>query len=140
MAILDAEEAAANPFGRLVARRIDEGDGLWAWAVTVDDIAPVADRLGSPVHRVERDGFGASVTGVVEALSDPYLPFFVARDSGSRDPSRDSEAGGISWIELGGGGEARLRGWLGGAELPVRFVDGPVGVRAIGIGAGRAFS
>jgi hypothetical protein len=39
----------------------------------------------------------------------------------------------LTWIEVAGD-EARLRDWLGGAELPVRVVPGDPAVRAIGIG------
>ena len=43
-----------------------------------------------------------------------------------------SGATGIAWLELGGD-EARLREWLGGAELPIRVVDGEPGLRAVGL-------
>ena len=40
---------------------------------------------------------------------------------------------GLTWIEVAGDA-ARLRDWLGGAELDVRVVAGEPAVRAIGIG------
>ncbi len=65
----------------------------------------------------------AYVTGVVEALREPQLPFFVQADARAPHPGDGGEAGGLTWIEVAGD-EARLREWLGGASLPVRVVDG----------------
>jgi hypothetical protein len=68
-------------------------------------------------------------------MSDPSLPFFIERDAGIADPGADGDAGGITWIEVSGSAGA-LTEWLGvGSELPVRVVDGPPGVRGVGIGA-----
>jgi hypothetical protein len=126
--------AAGSHHGRAVPARLDAvGDGLLGWAVAVDDIAPVAGRLGVAVTTIARQGMSARLTGVAEAMRDPYLPFFIARDPGIPDPAAAGAAGGITWIELAGKAD-RLRNWLGGASLPVRFVDGPPGVRAVGVG------
>ena len=76
----------------------------------------------------------ARLTAVAEAMRDPSLPFFIARDPGVADPAAGGEAGGITWIEVGGD-PARLERWLGGAALPVRVVGGEPGVRAIGVAA-----
>jgi hypothetical protein len=62
------------------------------------------------------------------------LPFFIERDQGVLDPGGGSDAGGITWLEVSGDREG-LEHRLGGSDLPVTVVDGPVGVRAMGIGA-----
>ena len=106
---------------------------LVGWAVLVDDIDAVAQRLGTPLLTVRRDTLGASVTGVRAALREPTLPFFIgANDRGAR-PGEARDAGGLRWIEVAGD-EQRLREWLGGADLAVRVVAGEPAVRAIGIG------
>jgi hypothetical protein len=133
LAVADAEEAADSPLGRAVSERIGSGDGLMGWAVAVDDVTPVAERLGTEVSTITRQGLSASLTGVTEAMAEPFLPFFISRDHGIPDPGAGAEHGGIEWIEVSGDA-ARLADWLGGAELPVRVVDGPPGVRAVGIG------
>jgi hypothetical protein len=69
-------------------------------------------------------------------MAEPFLPFFIERDAGVADPGAAGELGGIEWVELAGD-RGRLETWLGGARLPLRFVDGPPAVRAVGIG-GRA--
>ena len=104
-----------------------------AWAVEVDDVAGLAARNGLEVTTISRQGLSAHLAGLAEAMRDPELPFFLARDHGIADPSAGSDAGGITWIEVAGD-EERLREWLGDAELPVRVVDGPPGVVAVGIG------
>jgi hypothetical protein len=66
-------------------------------------------------------------------LRNPALPFFIERDEGVADPGAGATAGGITWLEVAADGDA-LANRLGGAELPVRVVEGPAGVRAMGIG------
>jgi Glyoxalase-like domain len=133
LAIADPEEARQSPLGRILAARIAAGDGLMGWAAAVDDVTPLAERLGSEVNTVTRQGLSARLTGVAEAMADPFLPFFISRDQGIDDPGTAGDAGGIEWIELSGD-PARLDDWLGGAELPLRVVPGPAAVRAVGIG------
>jgi Glyoxalase-like domain len=122
LAIHDPAEAEGRGFGPALLRR---GEGLLGWAAAVDDLAVVIERLGLSTLTVSRQGMTAQVAGVEEAMREPYLPFFIER-KGDRGPSR------IEWLEVGGDAE-RLHTWLGGAELPVRAVDGPPRVVAVGI-------
>lgn len=132
MAIDDREEAATSPFGQVLLEVL-EVERLVGWAVLVDDIHAVAMRNGTPVLTVKRDTLEAYVTGVQEALREPFLPFFIGANRTGARPGAAGDAGGLTWIEVSGD-EARLREWLGGAELPVRVVAGEPAVRAIGIG------
>jgi hypothetical protein len=61
----------------------------------------------------------------------------MSRDPGIPHPGVGGDAGGITWIELAGDA-ARLERWLDATALPVRVVEGPPAVRAVGIGD-RAF-
>jgi hypothetical protein len=127
LAIADPDEAGASPLGAIFAERIERGDGLIAWAVAVPDVAAVAARLGTDVIGVGRGGRTGRLTGVHEALAEPFLPFFI-----QREPS--DAAGGITWIEVAGERE-RLETWLGGAtDLPVHVLAGPPAVLAVGVG------
>jgi len=132
MAIHDPEEAATNPFGEVLLEVLPV-ERLVGWAVLVDDIDAVAQRLGTPLLTVRRDTLGASVTGVQEGLREPTLPFFIGANARGARPGELRDAGGLTWIEVAGDA-ARLRDWLGGAELDVRVVAGEPAVRAIGIG------
>ena len=93
----------------------------------------VARRLGTTITTISRAGLSARLTGVAEAMQEPFLPFFISRDPGVPDPGAGGDAGGIAWIELAGDA-ARLERWLDGAPLPARLVDGPPAVRAVAIG------
>jgi catechol 2,3-dioxygenase-like lactoylglutathione lyase family enzyme len=135
LAVADPDEAARSALGRAVQQRIDEvGDGLLGWAVAVDDVEPVAERLGIAVTSIARQGLTAKLAGVVESMREPFLPFFISRDHAIPDPGVGSDAGGITWVEVAGD-EQRVRHWLGDGDLPVRVVAGGDGVRAVGIGA-----
>jgi hypothetical protein len=136
LAIADRAEAEASAIGRLLLQRLANDDGLIAYAVSGVDVPAVAERLGTPLHTVRRDAMTAHVTGVETALTDASLPFFVGSDAPSH-PGDGGTAGGLTWVEVSGDA-TRLRDWLGGAELPVRVVDGAPALRAFGIGE-RAF-
>jgi catechol 2,3-dioxygenase-like lactoylglutathione lyase family enzyme len=134
MAIADPDEAAGSPIGGALQERLsDQGDGLFAWAIAVDDVEQVADRLGLPVTTIAREGLTARLAGVAEALRNPVLPFFIERDEGVLDPGGGGDSAGITWLEVAGDQQA-LERRLGGAGLPIRVVEGPTGVRALGIG------
>ena len=134
VAVADPQEAARSEFGRgLVARLAERGDGLLAWAVAVEDIDSVARRLGTTITAITREGLSARLTGLAEAMREPFLPFFIRRDAGVPDPGIHGDAGGITWIEVAGDA-ARLEQWLDSSPLPARVVDGPSAVRAVGIG------
>jgi hypothetical protein len=100
------------------------------WAVAVCDLEPVAARLGSPIATVGRQGRTARLSGLAESLAEPCLPFFIERDPAHATPRQGAA---IGWIELSGD-RRRVEHWLGGAELPLRLVDGEPRVRAVGIG------
>lgn len=137
LAVADRNEAEASDLGRALLARLEDGpDGLLGWAVAVDDVEAVAGRLGTPVTTIKRQGLSAHLTGLAEAMSEPFLPFFIHRDPQFPDPGATSDAGGITWVEVAGD-RARLADWLGGATLPLRIVDGREGVRALGIGSRR---
>lgn len=99
----------------------------------MDDVESVARRLGTTIVTLRREGLSARLTGVAEAMENPSLPFFVSRDPGVPDPGTDGVAGGITWIEVAGAAD-RLERWLDAAPLPVRVVEGPPALRAVGIG------
>jgi Glyoxalase-like domain len=134
LAVADPDEAASSDFGRgLLARIAQTGDGLLCWAVVVDDVDPVARRLGTTITTIRRAGLSARLAGLADAMREPFLPFFISRDPGVPDPGIEGDAGGITWIEVAGDA-ARLEQWLDVSPLPVRVVDGPPAVRAFGIG------
>ena len=136
IAVADRDEAAGSDFGRAILRRIEAaGEGLIGWAVAVEDVAPVAERLGTPITSIAREGMTASLTGVAEAMAEPHLPFFIARGPGIPDPGEGGDAGGIALVELTGVGE-ELAEWLGPHDLPIVIAPGPGAVVAVALGNG----
>jgi hypothetical protein len=134
LAVADPAEAAGSPLGRTVTERLASvGEGWMGWAVVVDDVGPIAARLGTEVSELSREGFSARLTGVAEAMAEPALPFFVERGEGTPDPGDGADAGGLTWIEVAGDAE-RLREWLGGVGLPVRVQAGEPALLAVGVG------
>src|SRR4051794_5170949 len=103
LAVADPVEAQGSPLGRAVTGRIEAlGEGLMGWAAAVDDVAAMAERIGSEVSTIGRQGMTARLTGVAEAMKEPCLPFFIERDAGVADPGGRGGAGGIAWIEVAG--------------------------------------
>jgi hypothetical protein len=134
LGVADAQEAAQSVFGSaLMARLARSGEGWFAWVVAVPDVGPVARRLGTTIITLRREGLSARLAGVAEAMQEPFLPFFISRDPRVGDPGASGDAGGIEWIEVAGN-PVRLERWLDSARMPVRVVQGPPGVRAVGIG------
>ena len=134
LAVDDPDSAARSTFGAaLTARIADVGDGLFGWATAVEDLEGTAERLGTAITTIRREGLSARLTGLAEAMREPCLPFFIQRDPGVPDPGAGGDAGGITWIEVGGTA-ARLKQWLGNEKLPVRTVDPRPRVHAVGIG------
>ena len=105
MAIDDREEAAASPIGQILLETIT-GEGFIGWAVAVDDLHATAQRLGTPVLTVSRDGLFGYITGVEEALREPTLPFFI---QGNARPG-DGGTGGLTFVEVSGDEHASTRG------------------------------
>ena len=133
LGVADREEALRSPLGAALCGAVERGDGLLGWAVGVEDLDGCASRLGTPVSVVGRQGREARLTGVKEALEEPYLPFFIERDADWHQRSVSGASAGLRWIEVAGDAD-RLEEWLGGKQLPVRVVNGPPGIWAIGIG------
>ena len=134
MGVADPDEAAASPLGRLLKERIATcAEGLMAWCVAVPEVERTAERLGTDLHVVAREGLSSRITGVETALSDPSLPFFITRDHGVADPGAGADRGGITWVEVAGDAE-RVAAWIGHQPLPVRVVDGPPALLGVGIG------
>lgn len=134
LGLADPQEAASSDFGSGLVRRLSHaGEGWLAWVVAVPDVDAVAQRLRTTITTLRREGLSARLTGVTEAMQNSSLPFFVSRDPGVADPGASGRAGGITWIEISGDAD-RLKRWLDAAPLPLRIVDGPPALRAVGIG------
>ncbi len=140
---LDHPAAEKAPFGRAVAQRADDGGGWMSWVVSVDDVAPVEQRLGRESRagrRVRPDGHELSwkQIGVLDVMADPQLPFFVEWISPAADhPSSGGGAVTIERVEICGD-PATVCDYLGASPdvpldgIAVEWVEGDdPGLRAV---------
>jgi Glyoxalase-like domain len=118
---------------------------LWA----TDDLDATAERFarehGLPVLGGGRH-VGLGTENRILALGGGYLELIAVVDADEAAASwigravADAPEGLIGWavvVEDVGEHAKRLRAWLGGEELPVRYAEGgPPGVRAVGLGSG----
>lgn len=143
IAVEDPGKAGASPFGRSVMDAAERGGAPITICAATDQLGSIVMRLDLTVHSGTRERpDGVVLRWRSAALEDerrePWMPFFIEWDVPSgQHPGRTwvghrVRVDGIAWVEVSGE-EDRLREWLGGEELPIRFAPGPPGIRAIGI-------
>lgn len=146
--VVDEEEARGSSFGQTMLDRVARGDSWYMVVVSTDDLDGIAARLGlevTPGARRRPDGAEIRwrAAGFEDPRREPWMPFFITWDvppdlhPGRLRAAHGTRVEGISRVEVGGDAE-RLRDWLGEAELPIRVVDGPPGVRAVALARGDA--
>lgn len=117
--VLDHPAADKALFGQVVRARSEAGGGWLGWALSVDDLTPLEQRLGREATYGSRhfpDGrlLEWEQLGIKGLQADPQLPFFVKWTS---DESVLPKAlkGEIELIRLEiAGDKNRLEEWLGG--------------------------
>jgi hypothetical protein len=145
IAVVDETEAASSAMGLWIEAQIGAGERWVGWCVATDDIEGLSERLGlTPVvmQRRRPDGRVLSwrLAGLEIAMTEPFLPFFIQWDVSVEDhPGRATAThrrtvSGITAVELSAD-RRRLSEWLGDHNLPLRFVDGEEGIRAVALSA-----
>ena len=115
---LDHPAATKAPFGRAVQSRADAGGGWLGWAVAVDDIGLIEQRLGREArasHRVRPDGTELrwKQIGILELMEDPQLPYFIQWEcTAAEHPSAAGGPVAIGKVELAGDPDI-IGAWLG---------------------------
>lgn len=143
LGVVDGSVGASTVLGRTLLERSADGDRWFSVCLADDDVEATASRLGlavQPGARTRPDGTEVRWrgAGIEDRGSDLWLPFFIAWDvpaglhPGAEPAEHRVPAERIAWAEVGGD-EARLRDWLGGADAPIRVVDGEPGVHAVAI-------
>jgi hypothetical protein len=136
----DESVAAPTPLGQRVLALRDAGGGPIAWSLLVDDIDEVAARTGIAPYEGRTEGpYGTlhwrTVTG------PDHLPFFIVYE-GDVDArterlharyERVAHACAptvLTAIDVAGPHD-EYDAWLGPHDLPLRYVDGPPGLRSV---------
>jgi len=140
---LDHPAADKAPFGRAVANRAADGGGWMSWAVAVNDLAPVEERLGRQGrtgHRIRPDGYELRwrQIGILDLMEDPQLPFFVEWTTpADHHPSTGGGDVAIARVEMHGE-PGTVSDWLGADhnlpldEITIDWVeDGDPGLTAV---------
>jgi Glyoxalase-like domain len=84
LAVADPQEAARSPLGRTI---VDAPEGLFGWAVAVDDVDAHADRLSLEVTTIAREDLTACLADAERLeswLGGADLPLRLADDDGPR--------------------------------------------------------
>jgi len=121
---LDHPASDKAPFGQAVRSRSENGGGWLGWAVCVDDIEEVGERLGrEPAEGYRHTPDGRELRwrqlGVRGLILDPQLPFYIEWAQGTAHPSTDGATEvGLSGMTIAGD-PSRVRSWLG---LPEDYV------------------
>jgi hypothetical protein len=123
--------------GRVALAREAAGSRMIAWAVLVDDLESVSERLGIPIFDYTVPHADGTLRGWRAVSDDPNLPFFIDYPNNGDRLSRmhrlDERMGHTSsptrFSQLTiSGSESELREWLGPNDLPLRFVLGHEGI------------
>ncbi len=137
--VTEDDVANGSDLGRRLLALRDAGGGLCAWCVRVDDIEEVARRTGIAVY--EGVSVGARRVPWYTVTGPDHLPFFIAYgdDEGARverwrrrydEVGHDVAPTGFARLDVAGDPE-EYAAWLGPHDLPLRFVAGPPGLRAV---------
>lgn len=142
LALEDRGVAEGSRGGRAALAREAAGYGLLAWAVLVDDLEEVSARLEIEIFDFTIPHGDGTLRGWRAVSGPSHLPFFIDYpnngDRQGRWQAMYERVGhtcaprGFSELTVGGS-KAELDDWLGPHDLPLRFVDGPPGIRAVRI-------
>jgi hypothetical protein len=140
LAVVDPDVGSGTPLGRAIRDRALGGDRWFALCLADDDVDATARRLGldvEPGARTRPDGTEVRwrSAGIEDPRRTAELPFFITWDAPEHHPGRTpvshpARPERIAAIEVAGD-EATFSAWTGGADLPVRFVEGTPGVVAV---------
>lgn len=115
--VLDHPAADKVPFGQAVRARSAMGGGWMAWVVSVDDMAPIEQRLDRKAvegSRVFPDGRRLEwlQIGIRGLIADPQLPYFIQwKSDADVRPSALHGDVRLEGLEISGSAE-RLSEWL----------------------------
>ena len=138
LTIENREVAETTKAGRRALACEARGFGLLAWAVLVDDLEAVSDRLGIEIFDHTIPHGDGTLRGWRTVTGPRHLPFFIDYPNNGDRVGRwqamfdrvghTCSPSGFSELTISGDEDEMLE-WLGPNDLPLRFVDGPLGIR-----------
>jgi len=143
LGVVDEAAARANPYGAALLRQTAAGDRLVRWSLRTNALDRVAaDRDLVPESRSRRRPDGTLLTwraaGLSLSLVDGWLPFFMEWDDpaaypGALSAKHPAQPSSVAWRSLTPGDPQQLQRWLGGAQPPLRVVDGEPGLHQVAL-------
>jgi hypothetical protein len=138
LAIEDRDAAAGSVSGRAALACEAAGYGLFAWAVLVDDLERIAERVGVDIFDFTIPHGDGTLRGWRAVSGPAHLPFFIDYPNNGDRLGRwqaiydrvghTSAPAGFAELTISGS-RSELDDWLGPHDLPLRFVDGNEGIR-----------
>jgi hypothetical protein len=131
------EVAEATTAGRLALARREAGSRMIGWAVLVDDLDAVAERLGIEIFDYTLQHDDGTLRGWRAVSGEPHLPFFIDYPNNgdrlarlrSRYLSMQHTSSPTRFSRLTISGSKReMQEWLGPHHLPLRFLPGTRGL------------
>jgi hypothetical protein len=137
LAIENRGAAGSSESGRRALACEAAGRGPLAWAVLVDDLEAVSARLGIEIFDYTIAHDDGTLRGWRSVSGPAHLPFFIdypnngdrlGRWQASYDRvGHTSAPTGFTELTISGS-ETEMADWLGGNDLPLRFIDGHDGL------------
>jgi Glyoxalase-like domain len=138
--------AEATEAGRVALACEAAGFGLFSWAVLVDDLEAVSQRLAIEIVDYTVPHGDGTLRGWRTVAGPASLPFFIDYPNNGDRVSRlqaaykrvghTSSPTGFSELTISGS-ESELLDWLGPHDLPLRFIRGQQGIREARIGTAK---
>jgi hypothetical protein len=131
---LDHPAADSSPFGQAVSKRAGEGGGWFTWAVAVDNLNEIENRLGREAvvgHRRRPDGTDLNwkQIGILDVMRDGQLPYFIHWETLNHPSTDGKPAAKLTKVEIAGDAKT-IENWIGsdlqkalGDEVQVIWVD-----------------
>lgn len=146
LGIEDREAARSSESGRRALAREAAGCGLLAWAVLVDDLDAVSERLGVEIFDYTIAHGDGTLRGWRAVSGPAHLPFFIDYPNNGNRLGRwqsmydrvGHTCAPVGFSELTISGSAsEMTDWLGRHDLPLRFVAGRDGIQEARIATAR---
>jgi hypothetical protein len=138
LGVEDREAARSSESGRRALACEAAGYGLLAWAVLVDDLDAVSERLGIDIFDYTIAHGDGTLRGWRAVSGPAHLPFFIDYPNNGDRLGRwqamydrvghSSGPAGFSELTISGS-PSEMTDWLGRHDLPLRFVSGREGIR-----------
>src|SRR5680860_127307 len=137
LSIEDRDVAESSKPGRRVIECEQAGGGLLTWAILVEDVEIVSQRLGIEIFDYTKRDENGTLRGWRSVSGPRHLPFFIDWPNNQGRLLRwqnmydrvghKCAPGGFSSLTISGS-ERELREWIGPHDLALRFLDGTRGL------------